>query len=85
MVPDTNDTNQWHTIDDAETIEKNLLSFCQSHFAMAHGSPFTVPPLSNLLSSDSVTPFADAVIKGQAELDTLPLDKATKAFLCHQE
>jgi len=84
LVPDDNDSSQWKTIDDAKTIEKTLLSFCQSHFTKAHGSPFTVLPLSDLLKSDSVTPFADSLIKGTADIDRLPLDKATKAFLKHQ-
>jgi len=84
LVPDDQDPSQWKTIDDAETIEKTLLSFCQSHFAKAHGSPFMVPPLSDLLKSDSVTPFADSVIKGNADIDRLPLDTATKEFLKSQ-
>jgi len=62
LMPDGNDPNKWKTINDAKDIEQNLLSFCQSHFATAHGSPFTVPPLSDLLQSDSVTPFAKTII-----------------------
>jgi len=83
-VPDDNALNKWKTIDDAKDIKQNLLSFCQLHFATAHGSPFMVPPLSDLLQSDSVTPFAKTVINGTAEIDKLPIDKATKAFLKHQ-
>jgi len=44
LIPNENDSNTWKTIDDPKDIEQNLLSFCQSHFATAHGSPFTIPP-----------------------------------------
>jgi len=84
LVPDDTDADQWKTIDDAKDIEQNLLSFCQSHFATAHGSPFTIPPLSDLLQSDSVTSFAESVINGTADIEALPIDRATKAFLKHQ-
>jgi len=84
LIPNENDSNKWKTIDDPKDIEQNLLSFCQSHFATAHGSPFTIPPLSDLLQSDSVTPFAKNVLNGTAEIDELPIDKATKVFLKHQ-
>jgi len=81
LIPVDNDPEQWKPVDDAATIEQHLLSFCQKHLATAHGSPFTVSPLSDLLQSDSVTQFADTVIKGTANLDALPVDPATKAFL----
>jgi len=84
LLPDANDSTKWNTIDDALDVEKNLLSYCQSHFATAHGSPFTVPPLSDLLQTHSDTPFATALINGTANINELPLDNATKAFLRHQ-
>jgi len=51
----------------------------------AHGSPFTTAPLSKLQKYDSITPFAKEVVKGTADIDSLPLDCATKAFLQHQK
>jgi len=84
MIPDDRNPNECTTINDADGIEKHLLEFCQKHFAKAHGSPFTIQPLSTLLNYDSVTPFAKQVIRGQADIDSLPLDHATKQFLKHQ-
>jgi len=85
MVPDDSNLNKYTTINDANGIEKHLLEFCQKHFVTAHGSPFTVQPLSTLLNYDSVTPFAEQVIRGQADIDSLNLDHATKQFLKYQQ
>jgi len=84
MVPDNNAPHQWQTINETTEIERHLLAFCQKHFATAHGSPFTTQPLSDLLEHDSITPFATAVINRTADIDSLPVDKATKQFLRHQ-
>jgi len=44
---------------------------CQHHFKQAHGSPYTVPPLSDLLGTNSLTEFGDALLQGTTNLDTL--------------
>jgi len=42
-VPDNNAPQTWKTIDETTEIKRHLLDYCQKHFAMAHGSPFTTP------------------------------------------
>jgi len=56
---------------------------CQMHFAQVHGSPYTVPPLTDLLGTDSLTQFGEQLLLGTADLDTLQVSPHTKLLLKH--
>ena len=51
------------------------------HLNQAQGSPFTVEPLQPLLGTDSDTPFAEALLNGNAQLHYIPLIRVTKRYL----
>jgi len=44
---------------------------------------YMVPPLSNLLGTDSLTEFGNALLQGTANLDTLQVSPHTKLLLQH--
>jgi len=71
------------TILDRDEMDKTLLEYCQTHFATAQGTPFTMEPLRHLLQYDGLTKFGKLVSQGWAQLEELPLDDATKALLQH--
>jgi len=74
----TNDNDQPdQLILDPEEMNDTLLSYSRDHFAKAQGSPFTVDPLNRLLQYDGLTPLGNQILKGQADLETLPIDEAT--------
>jgi len=73
-----------HIIQDTTTMEQHLLQHSQEHFRRAHGTPYTVPPLSDLLAFDGMTPFGDAVLRGDPIPPELPIDAATHLLLQHQ-
>jgi len=66
---------------DQEEMNDTLLEHSRTHFAKAQGSPFTVEPLMHLLHYDGLTPLGNQVLKGCADLDSLSLDRPTKALL----
>ena len=64
------------------TLIKELISDRNSHpLNQAQGSPFTVEPLQSLLGTDSDTPFAEELLNGSANLNSIPLTKVTKRYL----
>jgi len=65
-------------------MEKHLMEHCQAHFKQAHGSPYTVPPLSTLLNYDSLTPFGQQISRGTANLQDIKISHHTKLLLRHQ-
>jgi len=62
-------------------MEQHLIEYCRIHFQQAQGSPYTVPPLSDLLQYDSLTPFGTQILQGTANLDDLNISEATKLLL----
>jgi len=84
-IPDPQQPSQWITITDPNLMDHHLLEYCQHHFSNSHGTPFTVPPLTNLLKYDGLTPFGSAVIQGTADLDDLNINHSTRLLLKHQK
>jgi len=64
-------------------IEASLMKHCQEHFKKAHGSPFTVAPLSMLLGYDALTAFGQQVLDGNAPINNLSINHATALLLKH--
>jgi len=65
-------------------MEHHLLNHSRQHFSHAHGTPYTIPPLSDLLGFDGLTPFGDSVFHGEPIPDHLLLAPATRLLLKHQ-
>jgi len=85
LVPDDTDKNKWKTIKNPTEMEDQLIAYCQDHFKEAHGSPYTVPPLSTLLQPNSLTTFGQQVLNGTADIPSLNVSHHTKLLLCHQQ
>jgi len=81
LVPDTTQPGEWQTLYQPKEIEAAMHTQCQTHFKQAHRSPYTVPPLTDLLGTDSLTDFRDQLLHGTANLDTLQVSKHTKLLL----
>jgi len=77
LVPSENDATKWKTIINPTEMEDTLIAHCQEHFKEAHGSPYTVPPLSTMLNPDSIT--------GTVHLQSLEVSHHTKLLLMHQK
>jgi len=65
-------------------MEDLLLEHSRQHFQHAHSTPYTQPPLSELLGFSGITPFGNSIYQGHPLLDDLTLDPATKLLLTHQ-
>jgi len=63
-------------------MEYHLLAHSQQHFRHAHGTLYTLPPLSDLLGING--PFGDSIFKGEALPDNIPLDPAAHLLTMHQ-
>ena len=61
------------TIDNPTLIEELISDPISYHLNQVQGSPFTVEPLQSILGTDSDTPFAEALLNGDANLHHLPL------------
>jgi len=85
LVPDPDAPDKWITICDPLIMEHHLLECSHSHFKQAHGTPFTVPLLSDLLGFDGLTPFGDHINQGLPIPPDIPLDPATRLLLSHQK
>ena len=73
---------EWRTIDiPGEEIVANLQSRNRKHFGQAHGSPFTVSPLSDDLGFLGIGPNAQRIMTGQ--YDTTPFDDNVRLLLQH--
>jgi len=84
LVLDTENPDQWITIDDPQPMENRLMEHFQQHFQQAHGSPFTIAPLAPLLDYHSLTPYAELILQGNAPLNP-ELDPATSLLLKHHQ
>jgi len=84
-IPHPEDPNQWLTVTDPQVMGQELLKYCQNHFSNSFGTPFTIPPLSNILDYDGLSPFGQAILNGTADLSQLNLDNHTHLLLQHQQ
>jgi len=85
LIPDPSNAHRWTMIIEPPAMEYHLMEYCRLHFQQAQGSPYTIPPLSDLLQYDSLTPFGAQILHGMADLDTLNLSPSTKLLLRHQK
>jgi len=85
LVPDATNPGQWKTLINPGEMEDTLIDYCQEHFKEAHGSPYTVPLLSILLSPHSITPYGRQVLDGTADIQNLDVSHHTKTLLRHQK
>ena len=69
--PDANPKTctEWRLVDIPNEVLSQLQRHNQLHFGKAHGTPFTVPPLSSDFGFTGVTPSSDDVLKGMYVLD----------------
>jgi len=58
------DSKEWITIDAPDEVVEKLRDRNRLHFGQAHGTPFTMPPLSTDLDFDGATSFADMILDG---------------------
>jgi len=84
IVPTSDASAPWITIHDKETMEQHLLQHSREHFSQAYGTPFTQPPLTDLLNFDGVTPFGDTIFAGTPIPPDLDIAPATRLLLQHQ-
>ncbi len=84
LVPNPTAPDKWLTIIEPHHMEQQLMEYCHIHFQQAQGSPYTVPPLSDLLNYDSLTPFGTQVLNGTANLTSLDVSPYAKLLLQHQ-
>jgi len=84
LVPNPDAPDNWITIRNTAATEQHLLECSRSHFKQAYGTPFTIPPLSDLLGFDGLTPFGKQITQGAPIPADIPLDLATRLLLTHQ-
>jgi len=75
---------EWVCITDMDQMEDHLLEHSHKHFWQAHGTPFTQPPMTNLLGFSGLIPFGDLIFNGCPIPDNLHLDPITCLLLTHQ-
>jgi len=84
ILPVPNNNSTQIEVTDTVAMEQHLLDHSPIHFRLAQGTPYTVPPLSNLLMFDGLTPFGDCIFKGDPIPANLPINKATWLLLQNQ-
>jgi len=62
-------------------METRVLEQHHTHFSQAEGMVFTQEPLQTLINDNCTSKFAQQVLNGTAELDTLPINEYTKDLL----
>jgi hypothetical protein len=58
------DVSAWEPVYDSARMESLLLHRNVQHFGQAHGTPFTVSPLADLLGPHADTPFCNDLLSG---------------------
>jgi len=71
----------WESLYDPTDIENHILAQHKKHFAQAHSTDFTKPPLSDLIDDKCQSDDAQQILSGMAEIDDLPIPQATKDLL----
>jgi len=84
LIPSGPDQLEWKRVTDVGQMEDLLLEHSRQHFRHAHGTPYTQPPLSELLGFSGITPFGDSIYQGHPLPEDLTLDPATALLLTHQ-
>ena len=78
---DPKQCNEWQVIDVPSEIVSQLQHRNRLHFGQAHGTPFTVPPLSNDLGFSGDGPGAASILQGT--YDTSPLSEPVQLLIEH--
>ena len=63
--PKAKTTTKWRSIDVPAEIESTLQNRNQKHFGQAQGTPFTIPPLSEMVDFSASTHTANLILDGQ--------------------
>jgi endonuclease/exonuclease/phosphatase family metal-dependent hydrolase len=71
----------WKVIDIPTDILAQLIRRNRKHFGQAHGTPFTVPPLSDDLAFTSMTLSGELILNGQ--YDAAHLDTSVQLLIQH--
>jgi len=85
LVQDPQDTNTWQKVTELEVLKQHLLQYSCTFFSQAHGTLYTVPPLSTLLDYDGLTAFGDQVHHGNIVEMAETMEHYTKLHLQHQK
>jgi exonuclease III len=72
---------EWQQIDIPDQILDQLLTRNQNHFGQAHGTPFTIPPLSDQLGFCANTEASRDILQGN--FDDTQLDENVQLLLRH--
>jgi len=84
LVPNPTDPNVWDTVHDIPQMEQHLLNQNQKHFSQAHGTPYTVDPLTTLVPNDGLSNFGETIFRGEPIPPDLPISEPTRLLLQHQ-
>ena len=66
-------TKEWVDVHDPPTMESHTLDYLKQHFSMAKSTPFASEPLLSQCGYDGLSPFAEQVLQGTADLSHLPI------------
>ena len=72
--------HEWQTIDIPSEVLQHLQSRNRRHFGQAHGTPFTIPPLSDDLGFCADTSEVEALLDGTYDYNKVE-DRATRLLL----
>jgi len=61
LVPNPMDPNVWDTVHNIPQMEQHLLNQSQKHFSQAHGTPYTIDPLTTLVQNDGLSNFGERI------------------------
>jgi len=84
LIPTGPDKLEWKRVTEVDQMEDLLLEHSHQHFRHAHGTPFTQPPLSELLGFSGITPFGEMIYQGHPPPADIKLEPATELLLTHQ-
>ena len=80
---DPKSCTNWTQVDVPTEIVRLLQERNRKHFGQAHGTPFTIPPLSEELGFRGDGPTGDAILQGQYKSDHI--DEHVRLLLNHME
>jgi exonuclease III len=78
---DPKSCTEWQQIDIPDKILDHLIKRNQYHFGQAHGTPFTIPPLSDQLGFTANTAASHDILTGQ--FDSQQLDSNVQLLISH--
>jgi len=85
LIPSENQDQEWQTITDVDTMERQLLQQGKQHFQKAEGTPYTQEPLRTLLRNDGIMEFGDQIHHGEPIDSALQINPPTRILLEHQQ